>query len=90
MLKSLFKEKKLNLKCDLIENADFIKNVELNEIKSALKKWKVMQHQAFQDVTKAFLISFYWLYQTSFAKQFRFTLKKELILKFSSGLKCAK
>ena len=37
-VKDFIQRKKLNLKCDLIEDTDFIKNVELKEIKTALKK----------------------------------------------------
>ena len=39
-VKDFIKRKKLNLKCDLNEDADFIKNVEVKEIKSALKNEK--------------------------------------------------
>ena len=37
-VKDFIQRKNLNLKCDLIEDTDFIKNVELKEIKTALKK----------------------------------------------------
>lgn len=39
-VKEFIQGKNLNLKCDFINYADFIKNLELKEIKNALKKEK--------------------------------------------------
>ena len=55
-VKEFIQGKNLNLKCDFINYADFIKNMELKEIKNALKKKSLAAPGMEQKLLYSFLL----------------------------------
>ena len=89
-VKDFIQRKKLNLKCDLIEDTDFIKNVELKKIKTALKKMKSYAAPGISGCNKSFFNFLLLIVPNIFCKAIQIYIEKGANSKIFEWIKMRK
>ena len=89
-VKDFIQRKKINLKCDLIEDTDFIKNVELKEIKTALKKMKSYAAPGISGCNKSFFNFLLLMVPNIFCKAIQIYIEKGANSKIFEWIKMRK